>query len=249
MTFDIDFTNLSKLFEGRANLKEINLRILTGDLVAIIGPSGAGKTLLAKMMKGFIAPTSGNITLNGTIVNASDLLKNKQIQLVFQNAYDSFTPHRPIIEVILEIFGHNHKVNKLLVLEFVKVISQELSLNPNYLNKFPHELSGGERQRTALLIALLAKPKILICDEILNSLEASLQKQVLEVILKYQKKFGFSFIMITHDLLLLEKYFKNVIVMNKGEITYHGNISSLITDKSSEFVMQCYEAINWLKNE
>ena len=217
-------------------LLDISLTIYTNTSLAIIGPSGSGKTTLAKILKGYFACSSGEILSVGSKVNPKDLLKNTDIQLVFQNPNESLTPNRLIAGCLMEYLLKYKHLSKDLSMSRLHSLCAELQIHPSHLDKYPHQLSGGEMQRIALLRALLVDPKILICDEILSALDQPLQLEIMKTLMRYHKKKSFALLFISHDLSILSNFFKDVMVLDQGKVIQKGSLSEILSLKNNQFI-------------
>ncbi|MCH9632363.1 MAG: Peptide transport system ATP-binding protein SapF [Chlamydiae bacterium] len=231
----------------RVILNNISLDIYSNKKLAVIGASGSGKTSLAKIIKGYISPTSGSVLFkDNKVASSSQLLTNTKIQLVFQDPDQSLTPQRIVSSSIVEFLCSYKGLSKTDALMKLSSLSKELRITPAQLNKYPHELSGGEKQRVALIRALLAEPEILVCDEILSALDQPLQEEVLNLLIKYQKKSAFALIFISHDLSLLTKFFDEAIIVDNAQIVARGSLSDLINSPTTDFMKKSSEALSWL---
>lgn len=188
---------------GLSILEDISFNLSSYESISLMGPSGSGKSTLAKLLAGFLQPSSGVYFLNGGLHPACPL---KEIQLISQNPIASFTPHLTIKE-------HFASFDLFKVREHLSL----LGLNFSLLNSYPHQLSGGQAQRFALVRALSAKPELLICDEILSSLDDFSKATVIRVLRNYKPKL--SLIWITHDLNEALQLTDRILFLEGGRIT------------------------------
>lgn len=236
------FDNQAKRFL----VSKINLEVLNGERIALVGPSGSGKTTLGRLIKGYSSFTEGTIEYCGLSKSSKELLHDKSIQLVFQNPYESFTPHRRVLDLLQEYLIKYQKLSLAKANDAINYYCKSLNVYPSQLKTLPHQLSGGELQRIALMRALLAKPKLLICDEILSALDYPLRLEVLELLLDYQKKMDLTILFITHDLASIARTFNKLIVLKEGRIVEMGNTKEIISLKRDPFVEQSFDALEWL---
>lgn len=229
-------------------LSDISFRVYTDTLLAIIGPSGSGKTTLAKTLKGYLNYSSGSLFFKGRIGRPKDLLVNPDIQLVFQNPNQSLTPNRIILTYLIEYLVRYKRFSKSLALHKLHHVCDELKIHSSRLSKYPHQLSGGEKQRIALLRALLAEPKLLICDEILSALDQPLQAEVMKTLMSYYQKNTFALLFISHDLSLLSDYFFKAILLSEGKIVQKGNLKDIINQRNETFINESLDSLSWLSN-
>ncbi len=230
----LKLNNVSKIYRiGTFGGKElhavrgVNFTIDKGEIVSLIGESGSGKSTIGKMILHLISVTSGNITFGNkdiSIFQGEELKEYyRKVQGVFQDPYSSYNPifkADRIFQIIHDEFypdvginTWNEKVNKAL---------EDVGLNPEHvLNKFPHQLSGGQLQRFLIARALLLDIKLLIADEIISMLDASVRIDVLNLLAKLQSH-GLSVLFITHDLSLANYISENAIILYHGFITEKG---------------------------
>ena len=188
---------LKKHFLGRAGIvkavDDVSLEIERAEAFGLVGESGCGKTTLGKIILGILKPDSGNMTL-GT----------KKMQVIFQSSYNSLDPKMNILDILSEgliIKGQGEITGKVEeVLDLVK-------LPKDALKKYPHQFSGGERQRIAVGRAVLTDPEFIVCDEPVSNLDVTIQLQVLNLLKEVQKRFGITYLFISHDLKVIKFIF------------------------------------------
>lgn len=245
-------SNISKQLRSKNDAKVIlsttTFTLTQNERLGIFGPTGSGKTTLARILKGYISQTSGTIYFLGNVISSKDLLKNPDIQLVFQNPYESLSPKLSIKELLLEPLLYYYKDSLKNLKRKVEYFCFEFNIEPALLEKYSYQLSGGERQRIALLRALLVQPKVLICDEILSSLDQLLQFQVLDLLLKYQQMHKASIIFISHDLSLIQKFCNRVLLLQNGVGILYDSTENLLLNENL-FIKNSIDALNWLESK
>ncbi len=204
----------------------VNLKIKEGETFGLVGESGCGKSTLGRTILRLIEPTSGKIFfMNQDITNMNEKEFRKMrrhMQIVFQDPYSSLNPRLTIKDIVGEpIKIHEKMGNKELKEEVAKVL-YSVGLNPDIMNKYPHEFSGGQRQRIAIARALILKPKFLVLDEPSSSLDVSIQAQILNLLKKIQKEFKLTYLFISHDLSTVNFMSNRIAVMYLGKIIEHG---------------------------
>ncbi len=225
----IKVKNLTKTFQGRLILNDINLNLYKNESLAIIGKSGSGKSVLLKCLIGLLSPDQGSIkVLNTEIINAKKKVKEKILLnygVTFQNGalFDSL----PVWENIVFKTMRLRKINKLEGLELAASIIKNLGLDPIILNQFPSELSGGMQKRVAIARAICDNPKILLFDEPTSGLDPITGSLIDNLIKKTVKKLGVSTITITHDISSVFKYANRVILINNNKIEWEGKPSEM----------------------
>lgn len=189
--------NVSKKFNNELIFSNISFSVKEGEIFSIVGKSGIGKSTLAKIIIGLIKPTSGRILFNN-----SDISKRKisDIQMIFQDPYSALNEKMTVEEIIKEplIVNKQDNINERVteMLNFLKLI--------NFKTKYPNELSGGQRQRVIVGAAMILKPKLVICDEPIASLDLTIQEQIIQLIKFFNKKYRTTFIFISHDLQIVK---------------------------------------------
>ena len=225
--------------------KNLALTLYPNDFLALVGSSGSGKTTLAKSIKGYLEPSEGQIAIHGALTEAKDRLYSPDIQLIFQNPFESLTPSMRIIDLFSDYLVKYQKRSPHQIDQWVLKLAKSLKLSCHQLKSYPHQLSGGELQRIALLRALLAEPKLLICDEILSALDTEHRKEVLRFLIEYKQQNSMAVLFITHDLTSLDYVANSVAVMDKGQLAFFGEVKT-ISEVNHPFVERSFFAYNWL---
>lgn len=204
-------------------VNNVSLRVRRGETLGLVGESGCGKSTLAKMLLGLLKPTSGNVLIEGKEIDATNRkAMAARIQPIFQDPYSSLNPRRTIadiVEVALRLHGIGTPAErKAQVKEMLDVVGMPARTHAQY----PNQLSGGQRQRVAIARALIMRPDILICDEPTSALDVSVQAQILNLLLALKKEFGLTYLLISHNLSVVEHLVDHVAVMQKGTIVEQG---------------------------
>ncbi|HZG21467.1 MAG TPA: ATP-binding cassette domain-containing protein [Herbaspirillum sp.] len=208
------------LFQPPGQLKAVNdvsLRLYRGETLGLVGESGCGKSTLAKMLLGLLAPTSGNVLINGQEVDPTQRKEHaRHIQPIFQDPYSSLNPRKTVGEIVglpLRLHGIGTAADRA---RQVKDILDLVGMPERTHVQYPNQLSGGQRQRVAIARALILRPDILICDEPTSALDVSVQAQILNLLLDLKAEFGLTYLFISHDLGVVEHLVDRVAVMNQG---------------------------------
>ncbi len=212
---------LSKNYGHSEILKDIDLEVNRDEILGIIGESGCGKSTLSRCIMGLEDSVEGEI-----FYNDMDLLKLKirerrkfspEIQMIFQNSRAVLNPRRKIIDIVQEPLVYNgmHKGNRE---EMAKTALKDVGIDESMYRSKPTELSTGQCQRVAIARALVTRPKILICDEAVSSLDINIQVQILKLLVDLKKRYGLTIIMISHDIRVLQHYCSRIAIMKDARI-------------------------------
>ena len=198
----------------------VDFHISAGETFGLVGESGSGKSTIANMIAGIIQPSGGEAFLNGIELRNRGRIREieREIQMVFQDPYNSLNPVKRIgwqIEEPLRVHGIGTKASRKK--EVIKML-EIVGMDETYLKRYPHELSGGQRQRIVILIALILRPKLVILDEPVSSLDVSVQAQILNLLKDLQKQFDVAYLFISHDLQVVEYMSDRIGVLKSGKL-------------------------------
>ena len=218
--------NVTKVFGNKSNEfkanNNVSITLLKGELLGIVGESGCGKSTLAKILMSLEKPTSGHVEILGkdiTKLKGESLRQTrKDIQMVFQDPSESLNPKMKIKEIICEPLINFGLIKKSEIENKAKELLEMVELDKDFANRYPHSMSGGQRQRVSIARALCISPKIIILDESTSALDVSVQKNIIDLILKIKKENNVSIIFISHDIALIRKIADRIVVMYKGEV-------------------------------
>lgn len=227
------FTVRTGLFgksEAITAVNDASLDIGEGEIVALVGESGSGKSTFARILLGLQPSDKGEVLMAGQPVQSIPVFQRaKLIQPVFQDPYSSLNPRKTIGESIgrpLELHHHGSASERE---KQVKQTIDLVGLPKRVYNSFPSQLSGGQRQRVAIARAIILKPRILICDEPTSALDVSVQAQILNLLLDLRDELGLSYLLITHDLAVVDCLATRVAVMHRGRIVEIGNKDEVLS--------------------
>ncbi|WP_165367328.1 ABC transporter ATP-binding protein [Phytoactinopolyspora endophytica] len=206
----------------------VSLELYPGETMGLVGESGCGKSTVSKLMMGLTKPTSGQIIFEGKDVagmGRRELRRyRRQVQIVFQDPYASLNPRMTVGNIVAEAWEiHPDVVPKKERSRRVRELLDLVGLNPDYVNRYPHQFSGGQRQRIGVARALALRPSVLVCDEPVSALDVSVQAQVMNLLEDLQDELGLSYLFIAHDLSVVRHLSDRVAVMYLGRIVESGS--------------------------
>ena len=242
-------TNPLAIFQRKKYLKavdNVSFKLYKGSVLGIVGESGSGKSTVAKCICGVIPASEGQIIYDGRAIDgrvlSSDKNLRRQIQIIFQDPYGSLNPRMTIGQAILEPINY-HKLRPGNAKERVLELLNEVGLDEEYYDRYPHQLSGGQRQRVCIARALSVEPQILICDESVSALDVSVQSQILNLLDSLRAKYQLSIIFISHDLSVIHYISDEVIVMKDGKIVERGVADQIITSPQEAYTQELVNSI------
>ena len=237
----LSIRNLNKTFESGFKLKDINFDIKEEEVVSLIGESGSGKTSISKIIVGLLK-AEGQILFKGIDILENPKKINGKIQMIFQSPYSSLNPKYKIKDIILEGVIYQKVLEKEENIdEYLLNILNEVGLDKEVLNKYPHELSGGQRQRVGIARAVAVKPDLIIADEILTALDALTQIQILELFQKLKENKKISYLFISHDINIVKKISDRLLIIKDGEIIESGRKEKIFSKPEKEYTKKLIE--------
>ena len=254
----LETKNLSKYFTGKKGLlnrqpaqvkavDHVSLTVNKGETLGLVGESGCGKSTLGRTILRLIPATEGQVLYNGEDILTYDKKKmwemRRKLQIIFQDPYSSLNPRMTVYDLIsapLEVYKIGTKAERR---EMVEEILQEVGLDKQYLNRFPHEFSGGQRQRIGIARALILNPEFVVCDEAVSALDVSVRAQVLNLMRNMQQKKNLTYLFISHDLSVVRHISDRIAVMYLGSVAEVADKAQLYSNPMHPYTKALLSAI------
>ena len=254
----LETKNLSKYFTGKKGLlnrqpaqvkavDHVSLTVNKGETLGLVGESGCGKSTLGRTILRLIPATEGQVLYNGEDILTYDKKKmwemRRKLQIIFQDPYSSLNPRMTVYDLIsapLEVYKIGTKAERR---EMVEEILQEVGLDKQYLNRFPHEFSGGQRQRIGIARALILNPEFVVCDEAVSALDVSVRAQVLNLMRNMQQKKNLTYLFVSHDLSVVRHISDRIAVMYLGSVAEVAEKAQLYSNPMHPYTKALLSAI------
>ena len=227
-------------------LAGVDLKLPPGRSLGVVGESGSGKSTLARLAMALEPPSEGRVHFEGRDLNRLDAAAlraaRRDFQMVFQDPYGSLDPRQRVERIVAEPL-HDAGAGAAARREAVAQALDAVGLRASDAQKYPHEFSGGQRQRIALARALITRPKLIVADEPVSALDVSVQAQVLNLMIDLQQQFGLSFLLISHDLAVVDHVCDEVAVLFAGRVVEQGPAGALFGAPAHPYTRALIEAV------
>ena len=244
----LSLENVSKYFYTSSNffrkneyfaaLNNVSLNIASGSSLGIVGESGSGKTTIARLMCSIYKADKGKVLYCGKDISALSKADRqeytKNVQMVFQDPNNTLNPKLTIKSALSDGIKQHITKDKYEIQAKLEHLMEMVGLPAAYLERYPHEFSGGQRQRISIARAISIKPKVIIADEPVSSLDVSVQAQILNLMKALQKN-GITLILISHSLAVVSNLCENIAVIKKGCLEEYGNTLEVLSNPKSEY--------------
>jgi len=224
----VEAHDLVKDYGGARVVDHVSLAIRRGETLGLVGESGSGKSTVARMLLRLVEPSSGSVAFDGTDVLAASSRElralRRRMQIVFQDPYAALNPRMRVRQIVAEPFAIHGGFARGEIRARVAELMRQVGLDPEVLERFPHEFSGGQRQRISIARALALKPEFLVLDEPVSALDVSVGAQVINLLRDLQRTHGLTYLFISHSMPLVRYLCDRVAVMERGRLVEIGDV-------------------------
>ena len=228
-------------------LRGVSLDIHAGRSLGVVGESGSGKSTLARLVMALDTPSAGSVELLGRDLHRLPAralrAARRDLQMVFQDPYGSLDPRQTVETIVTEPLQALANATKAELRERAAEVLAQVGLRAGDAHKYPHEFSGGQRQRIAIARALITRPRLIVADEPVSALDVSVQAQVLNLLQDLQERHGVSYLLISHDLAVVQQLCDEVLVLYQGQVVERGAPQALFTQPRHPYTQALVAAV------
>ncbi len=226
---------------------DVSFTIGEGEVVGLVGESGCGKSTIGRMVAGILEPTAGSIQYRGEDLLSLPKAKRRSVslksQMIFQDPFASLNPRMRVKDIIGEAPVAHKIVSSAELDDYLDEIMRLCGLEPGFKRRYAHQFSGGQRQRIGIARALAVKPDFLICDEAVAALDVSIQAQILNLFMKLREELGLTYLLISHDLGVVEHLSDRVIIMYLGRLVEVATAEDLFREPNHPYTKALLEEV------
>ncbi len=231
-----------------AAVNKVSAEVWEGEILGVVGESGSGKSTFSRTILGLQKITSGALRVLGQDLNSQKTAVKKtlrkRMQVVFQDPFSSLNPRMTIQEILLEpLLVFFSELDRGVHFDRIRNVLVEVGLDERFLGRYPHELSGGQCQRVAISRALLPIPELLVCDEAVSALDASVRAEIIDLLVRLKSERGLTIVFIAHDLAVVRKICDRVIVMEKGKVVEQGDTETIFQNPKEDYTKNLISAV------
>lgn len=226
---------------------DVSFDVYRGETLGLVGETGCGKTTVGRTILRLYEPTGGKVLFDGidlVSLNEGELRRMRQrMQMIFQDPYASLNPRMTVGSIVSAPLDVHKTVHSKSKSKRVDDLLDMVGLNPEFVNRYPHEFSGGQRQRVGIARALAVSPDLIICDEPISSLDVSIQAQVVNLLEELQRELGLTYIFIAHDLSMVRHISNRIAVMYLGKIMELADRNDIYLDPIHPYTQALMSAV------
>ena len=248
----LEVTGLSKIFKTRSGIfghkeehavKPVSFTLEAGQTIGFIGQNGSGKSTLARMLAGMVEPSSGEIRVNGDLLEHKDYsTRCKLIRMIFQDPNTSLNPRIQIGRILEGPLKRNTNMPADARINRVKATLLRVGLLPEHAYFYPQMLATGQKQRVCLARALILQPSIIVADEALNGLDMAMRSQIINLFLELQEEMGVSFVYVSQHIGVVKHITDKVMVMHQGEVVEAGDTQQVLSNPEHPITQRLVES-------
>ena len=234
-------------------LQNVEFSLTAGRSLGVVGESGSGKSTLARLVMALDTPTQGQVLFRGQDLHrlpARQLQRlRRDFQMVFQDPYGSLDPRQQVLQIVTEPLQvlpdpqTGHRASRAEMRERAAQTLADVGLRTADLDKYPHEFSGGQRQRIAIARALITRPALIVADEPVSALDVSVQAQVLNLMMDLQERHGLSYLLVSHDLAVINLMCDDVLVLQAGQVVEQGPAAAILCKPAHPYTRALLDAV------